>query len=219
MARSKVKNVLIALPLVFVMIVFPLVAVYMSRAGLMDYKARKAQMHYLTDSIKLRNIPLQDTAGEAYPLSKYEGRVLLLNFYKDGDAENEKVWSEMLRVQTEYSKKTTKRLHLLSLPTGADSLKMLRQFWAKNKLSDNNWQTLKGQPDQILNMAIENCKLGQDTLGHSLVLFSTDQMLAMHYNALKPEEINRMMEHIALLLPAKKDRKKLRYQEEQELYQ
>ncbi|WCL81899.1 AhpC/TSA family protein [Saprospira sp. CCB-QB6] len=219
MAKSKVKNALIALPLVFVMIVFPLAAVYMSRAGLMNYKERKAQMHYLADSIKLENIHLQDTAGEAYPLNKYEGRVLLLNFYKDGDAENEKVWSEMLRVQTEYSKKTTKRLRLLSLPVGADSLKMLKQFWAKNELPDNNWQTLKGRPDKILNLAVENCKLGQDTLGHTLTLVSMDQTLAMHYNALKPEEINRMMEHIALLLPAKKDRKKLRYQGEQELYQ
>ncbi|EJF54367.1 AhpC/TSA family protein [Saprospira grandis DSM 2844] len=219
MAESKLKKALIVLPLALVTIVFPLAAVYMSRAGLMDYKARKAQMRYLGDSIKLQNIPLQDTAGEAYSLSKYEGRVLLLNFYQDGAAENEKVWSEMLRVQTEYSKKTTQRLRLLSLPVGSDSLKSLQQFWAKNELPDRNWQSLKGRPDQVLNLAVENCKLGQDTLGQTLVLFSMDQTVAMHYNALKPEKINRMVEDIALLLPAKKDRKKLRYQEEKELYQ
>jgi len=213
---------LVYLILIFVifplLVLFPILTVYLSSSGLNENKKLKAEMKYYKDSIKIpsneflslyKNIETKSDANN--------DKILVIQFYDKDCKDCNQVWAEMKRIQKEFSKKT-KRVRLLTYVLKDESLDTLKIELAKLNIDTSTWDILVPK-DQMMQEFIKQIKVDSSKASKTLVLTDRKGTIANYYNATSKEEINNLMRHTTMLLPAKEDRRKIKYKREKDLYQ
>ena len=200
------------------LILFPLLTVYLSSSGLKANKKLKAEMKYYKDSVRMPSNEFLILAKNSETnLLAYKDKVLVVQFY-DKDCMNcDSTWFEMKRIQKEFSKKT-KRIHLITYVLKEESLDSLSRLLEKYKPDTSTWDILVSK-DQDMNGFLKQVKLDSSKAPNTLILTDRKGIIANYYNAKNPSEINNLMRHATMLLPAKEDRRKIKYKREKDLYQ
>jgi hypothetical protein len=221
-SNQKSNKRLIYLILSFVifplLVLMPLITVYLSSSGLNANKKLKAEMKLYKDSIKIpANEFLSIPKNIETNRGTYEEKVLVLHFYDKDCKDCQKVWSELLRIQKEFSKKT-KRIHLITYVLKDEELDSLSLLLKTHNPDTSTWEMLVSKDDQIYNF-LNQMKLDSLNAPYTFILADRKGIIANKYDARKTEEINNLMRHATMLLPAKEDRRKIKYKREKELYQ
>jgi hypothetical protein len=200
------------------LVLLPLITVYLSSSGLKANKKLKAEMKLYKDSIKIpSNEFLSFPKNIETNRDSYKEKVLVLHFYDKDCNDCQKVWSELLRIQKEFSKKT-KRIHLLSYVLKDEELDSLSLILKTHNPDTSTWEMLVSKDDQIYSF-LNQIKLDSLNAPHTFILADRNGIITNKYDARNTEEINNLMRHATMLLPAKEDRRKIKYKREKELYQ
>jgi cytochrome oxidase Cu insertion factor (SCO1/SenC/PrrC family) len=200
------------------LVLLPLLTVYLSSSGLKANKKLKAEMKSYKDSLKLpSNEFLLLSKNKETNLDFYKDKVLVISFY-DKDCNNcDSALFEMKRIQNEFSKKT-KRIHLITYVLKDEPLDSLKRLIEKFKPDTSSWDILVPKDNQM-NEFLKQIKVDSAKAFNTLVLADRKGIIANYYIANKTLEVNNLMRHATMLLPAKEDRKKIKYKREQDIYQ
>lgn len=218
-SEKRVIYMILGFVIIPLLVLFPLITVYLSSSGLKANKKIKAEMKYYKDSLRIPNnnfLSLYKNIETNRDF--YNEKILVVQFYDKDCKDCEKVWSEMKRIQMEFSKKT-KRVHLLTYvlndEESLDSLKIRMDYY---KIDTSSWDILVSK-DQEMYEFVKQLKVDSSKANKTIVLADRKGIITNYYNALSKEDINNLMRHTTMLLPAKADRRKIKYKREKDLYQ
>jgi hypothetical protein len=200
------------------LVLFPILTVYLSSSGLKANKKLKAEMKSYKDSIKLpSNEFLLLLKNKETSIDYYKEKVLVMSFY-DEDCKNcDSVLKEMKRIQNEFSKKT-KRIHLITFVLKDESLDSLKFLIEKHKIDTLSWDVLIPRENQMMDF-LKQVRVDSSKASATFILADRKGIIANYYNASISSDINNLMRHATMLLPAKEDRRKIKYKREQDIYQ
>ena len=122
----------------------------------------------------------------------------------------------MKRIQKEFAKKT-KRVQLLTYVLNDEPLDSLKKLIDKYKPDTSSWEILVSKDDMYT--FVKQLKVDSAKVLNTLVLADRKGIIANYYDASKKDDVNNLMRHSTMLLPAKEDRKKIKYKREKDLYQ
>jgi thiol-disulfide isomerase/thioredoxin len=211
------KIVLLGIAL-FLLIFFPILALYMSSSGLSAYKKIKSEMLTYKDSVQIPAVDFLSVSKESETnINFYNDKVVIGHFY-DSDCTNcDSIWAQLKRIQSEFGKKT-RRIQLLSYALKDDSIPALKALFTQSKPDSSSWEILMSKDNEILSF-LNNIKIDSAKAPYTFFLADRNGIIVNYYDARKQEEVNNLMKHATILLPAKEDRRKIRYKREKDLYQ
>ncbi len=218
--ENKKTNKIYGILIVVMMAVLGLTVMLMSRAGLQTYKELRAELEVYSDSLKVIDTKFTTHSGAVIHNAAFKGKIVIAHFY-DPNCENcdDKVWEELKRVQQEYKNKVTRRVQILSHSLSPDSLAQMNRILATHKIDTSNWKLVTTDSStQMLQLLEKGYRIEAQKAKATLALLDINGYIVNYYDASKTEEVNQLMKHIAMIIPAKKDRRKLKYQPEQDLY-
>ena len=99
-----------------------------------------------------------------------------------------------------------------------EPLDSLKRLIDKYKPDTSSWDILVPKDNQM-NEFLKQIKVDSAKAFNTLVLADRKGIIANYYIANKTLEVNNLMRHATMLLPAKEDRKKIKYKREQDIYQ
>ena len=188
----------------------------MSSSGLSAYKEMKSEMTAYKDSIQIPETQfislLKDTELD---ISYFKNKVVVAHFYNHNNPNNDSIWSEINRIQSEFNKKT-KRVQIVSFVLEYDNVENL-ELLLKTKADTTSWDIFLAK-DNNINTFLNSIELDSNIAQNIFVLVDRFSIIANYYNASERSEVNNMMKHLTLLLPAKEDRKKIRFRREEDIY-
>ena len=219
MTEKKGPNRIIILIVVGLMLVFfPVLSVYMSSSGLQAYKKMKAELKIYGDSIKIPYSALRSQSNEGISTEAFKGKVTIVQFYEKDCKACEESFSELKRVQSEFIEKARGRVAILSIPLNADSVQALVEQIKTMDIDTMTWTLATTDSSSIQKLVNQDYKMGGLDLNNHVALVDINGILVNHYDLKDKVQVNKMMEHIALLIPAKKDRKRIKFKQEKEQY-
>ena len=199
------------------LIIFPLLALYMSSSGLYAYKKLKAEMKAYKDSIKVPDATFLSLKNDLeYNIASFSDKVIIAHFYDKDSEYNDTVWSEIKRIQDEFQKKT-KRVQILSFIMKEDSVAALQAI-LNTKADTSSWDLMLLK-DMEINEFLSALKMDTSKAPYSLTLIDRSSIVANYYDSRQREEVNNLMKHATILLPAKEDRRKIKFKREKDVYQ
>lgn len=213
--KSKFPKTLITLLVLSLLTLFPMFALYMSTTGLKANKSLKSEMKAYKDSIKLPDfVTTSLTNNNKGYLNLTNDKVIVLSFLDLNCKECYSNLSEIKRIQSEFLKKT-KRIRMVSILDNADSLSKFNTFLSTENIDTSSWDFYKINEKTEL---LKTFKLNDETSKSIVILIDRKGIVANLYNLKNREEINNLMRHATMLLPAKEDRRKIKFKRETELY-
>jgi len=214
---KKVLFRILSLVIIPLLVIFPLLTVYLSSSGLKANKKLKAEMKFYKDSLRIPgNDFLSLYKNIETNIGAYKEKILVIQFYDKNCKDCDLVWTEMKRIQKEFAKKT-KRVQLLTYVLNDEPLDSLKKLIDKYKPDTSGWEILVSKDD--MNDFVKQLKVDSAKSVKTFVLADRKGIIANYYDALNPKDVNNLMRHSTMLLPAKEDRRKIKYKREKDLYQ
>jgi thiol-disulfide isomerase/thioredoxin len=199
------------------LVIFPLITVYLSSSGLKANKKLKAEMTFYKDSVRIPpNNFLSLYKNIEKNISFFKEKIIVVQFYDNNCKDCDSVWFEMKRIQKEFAKKT-KRVQLLTYVLIDEPIDSLKKLIDKYKPDTSSWEILVSKDDMY--DFLKKLKVDSIKAVKTILLADRRGIIANYYDATKSTEINNLMRHSTMLLPAKEDRKKIKYKREKDLYQ
>jgi hypothetical protein len=199
------------------LVIFPLFTLYLSSSGLKANKKLKAEMKFYKDSVQIPSTDFLSLYKNIETnVTSYKDKILIVQFFDKNCKDCDLVWSEMKRIQKEFAKKT-KRVQLLTYVMNDEPLDSLKKIIDKYKPDTSSWEILVSKDDMY--GFVKQLKVDSAKVLKTLVLADRKGIIANYYEATKKDDVNNLMRHSTMLLPAKEDRKKIKYKREKDLYQ
>lgn len=222
------KKVLGFLGFIFFVGIFPLFSLLSSVFGLQRHKDVVAELSKYKDMPAVGNFSMVNQQGDTIGRDIMDGKLTVMHFFfTKCPGACPKTMEEVSRAFKEFRKNREKRVVFLSFsvdPTH-DTPGVLKEYGSKYGVDSTEWHLLTGDSATIFRLMNNDLKLGAlenrgqstDPIDHStyLTLLDTAGKIRSYYDGLKPEEVNRMMEHISYLVPKKK-KETLEYRAEKE---
>ncbi len=182
---------------------FPVMALLMSRSGLLAYKELKSEMKLYKDSISISSLEMIQNDTVYVYIKDFERKVLLVHFRQDHSTFKN---NELRRVVSEFSKKT-KRIQIVELLKQEDSL----------SVSHNDSSVCLVLKDEELKKLTNQVKVSKDSLQDLIILVDRKGFVANTYRLTSKLVTNDLMRHITLLLPFKEDRRKIKFERDKDI--
>ena len=182
---------------------FPVMALLMSRSGLLAYKELKSEMKLYKDSISISSLEMIQNDTVYVYIKDFERKVLLAHFRQDHSTFKN---NELRRVVSEFSKKT-KRIQIVELLKQEDSL----------SVSHNDSSVCLVLKDEELKKLTNQVKVSKDSLQDLIILVDRKGFVANTYRLTSKLVTNDLMRHITLLLPFKEDRRKIKFERDKDI--
>lgn len=215
--QNNIRKKIILIASLSLLVLFPILALYMSSSGLKAYKSLKAEMKVYKDSIKIPEVNFISLKNSITNNSFGIDKITVLSFYDSNCKESDLMFSEMKRIQKEFSKKT-KRVYFKTYLINSDSLSIVTALIDKEKIDTTNWNFYTANKDDMNNF-INSLKVDLKTCNNQLVLADRKDIIVNYYEVKKSEDVNSLMKHATILLPAKEDRRKIKFKREKDIYQ
>lgn len=210
-----VSKTFITILVLSLLTLFPMFAVYMSSSGLKANKSLKSEMKSYKDSIKLPDVKCKSLLSENdLIISQTNDKVIVLSFLDTKQSDNSKQLNELKRVQSEFIKKT-KRIKILTIVENWDKNKNFQDYILSEKIDSTSWEFINS--DSIIGL-FNSLKVTKENAWYTLVLVDRKGIVANMYNINQRENVNNLMRHATMLLPAKEDRRKIKFKRESEIY-
>lgn len=219
MEKKQNKKGMYGILIVVIMGVLGFSVLMMSRAGLNQFKALRAELKLYEDSLKIIDTKVMTHSGTEVANAVFKGKIIVAHFYDPscGDC-GKNVWEQLKRVQGEYKKKTTKRIQILSHALSTDSVPHMQELLRTYDIDTSNWKLLTADSNNMAELLDKGYRLEAQKAKSTLVLIDINGYLVNYYDPNNKEEVNDMMRHMAMLIPAKQDRKKIKFEREKPLY-
>lgn len=219
MEKTQKKKGMYGILIVVIMGVLGFSVLMMSRAGLNQFKALRAELKLYADSLKVIDTKVITHSGAEVANAVFKGKIIVAHFYDASCADCGKdIWTELKRVQTEYKNKTTRRVQFLSHGILSDSVPHMQALLKTHDIDTSNWKLITADSNSMQKLLSEGYRLKPQKAKNTLALLDINGYVVNYYDANKKEEINNMMRHMAMLIPAKQDRKKIKFERDKPLY-
>lgn len=219
MSEKKGPNRYIILGVVILMLVlFPLLSIYMSSSGLQAYKKIKAELKLYADSIRVPEAMLFSQSNQRISTASFKEKVTIAHFYDANCTDCQEIWNELKRIQSEFIVKARRRVQIVTHFVQPDSIQALTEKVKEVDIDTATWLLTTADSSTMSKLIIKGYRMETSKIAYSVALLDINGILVNHYDMRDKAQVNKMMEHIALLIPAKKDRRRIKYEQEKELY-
>ena len=215
--QNKIRKKIILVASLSLLVLFPILALYMSSSGLKAYKNLKAEMKAYKDSIKIPEFNFISYKSSLSINSTEIDKITVLSFYDGNCKDSDKMFSEIKRIQKEFLKKT-KRVHFKTFIINSDSISFVSKLIEKEKIDTTNWNFYISDKDKM-NDFIISLRVNIKSCNNQLILADRKDIIVNYYDVNKSGDVNSLMKHATLLLPAKEDRRKIKFKREKDIYQ
>jgi hypothetical protein len=199
------------------LVIFPILALYMSSSGLKAYKSLKAEMKAYKDSVKIPQNNFISLKSSVSNLSQEIDKITVISFYDMNCKDCDSSLSEIKRIQQEFLKKT-KRVHIKTYCINSDSISDIYNLITREKIDTTNWNFYTSNRDEMSSF-VQQLKLNINECNNKLILADRKDVIVNYYNVNNKNEVNSLMKHATILLPAKEDRRKIKFKREKDIYQ
>ncbi len=162
------------------------------------------------DIHRVLDFSFTDQQGQKRSLHDLEGKIYVSYFFfASCSGICLKMTEELKRVQDFFSQHDEVRIVGHSVTPGIDKVKALEAYGKQKKINPQSWYLLTGEKKEIFDLARKSyfaVSDGKDddyeNLIHTenLVLVDKEKMIRGVYNGTYPQDVNRLMEDIAVLL-------------------
>lgn len=160
---------------------------------------------------KIPDYKLIDQDGKSFTQGQLEGNIYVADFFFTTCGTICPIMSTQLtRVQERFRNEDKLKLVSITVDPDTDSSSVLKDYASKYKAVPGFWYFLTGDAAYIYKLAkvdfmlnaMENNTLEQEDFVHSdkLVLIDKDRQIRGFYNGTSPEEVDRLMTEIDILL-------------------
>ncbi len=200
------RKIIQVLGLLLLLVLLPLGSWYYLQQGL-DY--RLSALHELEDFGALPAFTLRTIDGQPLERADLAGKVVIAAFMTTGDAGQRQNFGEELRrlhLQFDEGDGVVFLTHLLD--TLADTPEAVARFASDYELNDEQQCFfLTGPPATIRQLAGDAYKIPGKLEGNTyLALTDTTLTVRKHFDIAQPEEVKRLVEIVAIILPQVKER-------------
>lgn len=217
--QPSIKSKIQTFAILTILIGFPLLSWYYLKTG---YNYQMDARAELKDYGQLPSFNFSDQDGQAYSLDSLENTMSVISFFgKDGKM-NQEMFNVMRKLNTQFGDNPNLELLIVSIESELESLGVLAGLYAMNQfdkkqhhlLTSSNsavqswigegiliptkWTPKEDGPASI-NLIADKSGMIEDY--PYFVLVDKKQTIRNYYHVNKEEEVKRMVEHIALLLP------------------
>lgn len=199
-----------------IIIAFPLVSLILSRLGLEEGKAMRLELNKYTQFAPIGNFTLTDQNGKTITRESLRGKVTVASFFFSRcSGPCPKILAQVQRVQNEYTEEPNLLFLSFTVDSEYDTQPVLNDLAKRYGADSLKWHFLTGKQDDIYKLMNEGFHLAADagdgtveSVTHSsrLVLLDTAGRIRNYYEGTEQEEVNKMMEHIAILTPKPRTR-------------
>ncbi|MCB9298594.1 MAG: hypothetical protein H6559_36590 [Lewinellaceae bacterium] len=218
MAKTKIIGQMGLLQLagvVLLLVIFPLGSWYYLRTGL-DYRLQA--MQELKDYGKMPAFALANYNDSLVTAERFAEGLVVGYFFSEP---HENLYAgELARLHDQFDERDDIFFLAFAADTSEAARNRLEQFASANGLLDEEQNYyLRGTPEEIASLA-EGCALpfgekGMSLSDNSLLFFADSLMVRGFYDMREGESLKRLVKHITLNIPPKKD-KELRFEREVE---
>lgn len=219
---TKKKNPTVIIAFVLFIVIFPIATVWFSKTGLDRYKGIRNEMRFLEDSIRVNFEDLTLVYGDALSNASLKGKLILAGFNKDNCLPT--LVEEMKAVQAYLSEEDQKKLlffvHTNQLEL-SDSL--IHAYYITLEIDSSQWKLVNAaMPSRYQIEALEGCATvalmdGRVSRKDKTNNYLKGPLLGDYYNLEERQEVESLLRHMAILMPAKR-RKSITYKAEEKLY-
>ena len=199
--------------LFFLLIGFPIISWYYLRSG---FEYRKGVMADLHDYGQLPNFSLITYNGQTLQTSDFANKiqvVAFVNLSKQENAGHVGSWLNQLHAQFDERKDVLFLIHILNSEATAQEVSA---FAKQYQLEDTaQCYFLKDTAGSFERMAAQTYKIPANAIIDYFALTDLTGKIRRQYDARKPDDIKRLIEHIALLMPKENKRTAARREREE----
>lgn len=216
------KNPTAIVAFVLFIVLLPIATVLFSKIGLDRYKGIRSEMRFLKDSVRINFEDLIVLGGGHLSNASIKGKLVMVGFDQDNCLPT--LVKEMKGIQQQLSEgDQSKVLFVLHLNerNGADSL--LQVHRNQLQLDSTQWKLVNAaKPNRYQIELLEGCATialldGRVSRKDKTENYLKGPLLGDYYNLKKQEDVEALLRHMAILMPAKK-RKSITYKAEDKLY-
>lgn len=226
MSDSEKKNHAAAIIFCIIIFVLPALTLYFTKAGLDSYKEMRSEMPFLKDSIRISLDGLPTYWDTELSNESIRDKMIFVSFW---DTECQQTAPEVVsflkKVQSNFNKEDqAKMLFVLQgMDHSQDSTWDLKSYVLDWKVDTSFWKFTKtSNADDYALENLDKCATvvlfdgrvsRKDTTGN----YKNGPLLCEYYNIKEADTEERMLKHMAILMP-KKERKKIEYKADEKLY-
>ena len=232
--KPSIKSKIQTLAILIILIGFPLLSWYYLTTG---YNYQMDARSELKDYGKLPSFNFTSHAGGIYTSDSLKNTMSIISFFgKDGKT-NQEMFNVMRKLNTQFGDNPNLELLIVSIESEVNSLGVLAGLFAVNQFNEKQHHFLTGSNAEVqkwigegikvptkwtanenapTDILVEENKSGTITEYPFFVLVDKNQSIKNYYHVDNEEEVKRMVEHIAILLPREvkpdvemKDRKEM----------
>ncbi len=220
--KSKKNRILSILALILFIIVLPLGSWYYLNSGLNYYKKLMGE---LKDYGELPAFTLTNQNGQVFTKADLKGKVVIADFFfTHCPTICPKMTSQMKRLYEQFDDRADIVFLSHTVDPKRDSVSVLQAYMQAHEIPlDDQWYFLTGNQDSIFALARKGYQLptdegaagdGEDFL-HSpyFALLDTTLTIRNYYDGTDSTRVNRLVEHIAMLMP-RDPKKEIKYKPE-----
>lgn len=220
------KNLVGALIFVVFIAVLPIMTVVFSKTGLDKYKNIRSEMRYLKDSTRVDFNALSTYQNVSLNNEMIRGQLVVTGYWNQQcDSKMPVFINQIKELKGNLSKDDQGKL-LFVIHTddfSGDSTWTIASYLAKWQLDTNDWKFVEGGAKSRYQMPNDvSCSTialldGRVSRKDSTGNYLQGPLLCDYYNLDEQEEVEKLLRHVAVIMPAKQ-RKKIAYQPEKKLY-
>lgn len=219
---TKKKSPTVTIVFVLFIVILPIATVLFSKIGLDRHKGIRSEMRFLQDSIRVNFEDLTVVDAGRVSNASLKGKLIMVGFNKDNCLPT--LVEEMKAIQAYLSEDDQKKLlfvvHTNQLEL-SDSL--IHAYRTTLEMDRTQWKLVNAAlPSRYRIEVLEGCATVALMDGRVSSKDKTDNylkgpLLGDYYNLKEQQEIELLLRHMAILMPAKK-RKSITYKAEEKLY-
>lgn len=211
-ASQKLKFLIFALFIVG----FPIMAVLSSKWGLDTYREIRSEMVLYKDSIQIPDFKLNTHKNQAISKESTNGKMLLVHFAPSlSDVGVKGLLGTVQPIQKIFNKEDKRKYLIISYTM--DSVAMIKQEIEKISADTSNWKFIPLDSAQFFALRPQ-FRVNADSAATSLVLVDSKGKICDLYDTKNPKSMEKLQTHMAIVVP-KKERKKIEYRADKDLYQ
>jgi len=217
--KPNMKSKIQTLAILTILIGFPLLSWYYLTTG---YNYQMDARSELKDYGKLPAFNFTNHTGEIYTSDSLENTMSVISFFGKSGKMNQEMFNVMRKLNTQFGDNPNLELLIVSIESEEDSPEVLARLFAVNQfdtrqhkfLTSSNYDIQKWIGEEIkvptkwekkedasTDITLEENKSGKIGDYPFFILVDKNQTIRNFYHVDKEDEIKRMVEHIAILLP------------------
>ena len=229
---KKVGKTVQTLALTFILLGFPLVSWYYLKLG-MNYQIKTRSE--LKDYGKLPIFNFTNTSGNLFNNDSLKKKMSVISFLGKNEKSDQEMLAIMQKLNEQFGDNSNLKLLIPTLRPQEDSVEKLQSLFQEYQFKQNQHQLLRGEKSAVQNWVTKGIKIptqwvkkeeGADDIIFDknqieiedypfFVLVDTAQTIRNYYHIDNMNEVKRMIEHIAILLP-KETKLGIEFQRERE---